>query len=102
VQCQSAERSNRYRAHRHRTTIEASTADGAAHDAAMPAGECAVPRCERRSTRRTNAHPWYNYLFIRVFTPAESTPAMEAEELNQITNTLAGLADRAQALRRYL
>jgi hypothetical protein len=41
-------------------------------------------------------------LFIRVFTLAESTPAMEAEELNLITNTLAGLADRAAALRRYL
>jgi hypothetical protein len=27
---------------------------------------------------------------------------MEAEQLNQIASTLTGLADRAQAMRRYL
>jgi hypothetical protein len=44
--------------------------------------------------RRTAAG--YNYAL-----PCRNA-AMEAEQLNQIANSLAGLADRAQAMRRYL
>jgi hypothetical protein len=29
-------------------------------------------------------------------------PAMDAEQLNLIASTLAGVSDRAQAMRRYL
>jgi hypothetical protein len=39
---------------------------------------------------------------VRIIASLSLDAPMEAEQLNQIANSLAGLADRAQAMRRYL
>ena len=53
--------------------------------------------CKHRRMRQSGAKRRYGILFV-----CSAGENMEAEELNQLANTLADLRERASGLRRYL